>query len=178
MSEMFQYQEIFKTINVPKPERRLALRAKNLLDSANGLNEPDPMTYAHLSRVVTNREAGQAFWDYEDDEAATYDRLAITLMHHGVTIALEHRRFDRNNEAIRQSLLMGSGIAKVYTSDLLRSGSINNGDSSEIAVQQFKDQFFATAASLGLYHQIERRAKVQLQLIQNESSEASFASAA
>jgi len=177
MTEIFQYQEIFKTLNVPKPERRLALRAKNLLDSANGLNESDPMTYAHLSRVVTQTEAGQAFWDYDNTEEKIYDRMAITIMRHGLTIALEHRRFDQSGEATRQSLLMGNGISKVYTSDLMRSGRIDNGDDSEVAVQQFKDHFFQTAATLGLYHQIQRFDQIDLEQIQNESSEASFASA-
>ena len=178
MSEMFQYQEIFKTLNVHETERQLALQAMHLLDSANGVDDPELMTYAYLSKVVSHSEAGQAFWEYDNNEAATYDRLAITVMHHGLTIALEHRRFDRANEAIRQSLLMARGVSMVYTSNLSRSGSVDHGNSSDIAVQQFKDQFFETTASLELQHQLQRLDEIQLEQIQNESNAASFASAA
>lgn len=171
MTEKLQYHDVFKTINVPKTERRLALKAKDLLDSANGLNNPDPAVFAHLSRVTNQESAAQAFWDFENDEAASYDRIAITLMRRGLTIALEHRRFDNADNNARQSLILNNGEAKVYTTDLRRGGHMDMGVVSPEAILQFKNMFLETTANLGLYHRIQR-------LDQNESSSATFASAA
>jgi len=174
MTEKFQYHDVFKTINVPKTERRLALKAKNLLDSANDLNNPDPAVFAHLSRVTNQEGAAQAFWDFEDDEAASYDRMAITLMRRGLTIAIEHRQFDNSDSNIRQSLILHNGEAKVYTSDLRRSGQMDMGVNAPEAILQFKNRFLETTASLGLYRHIQRLDENN----QNESSSATFASAA
>jgi len=174
MMEKLQYHDVFKTINVPKSERRLAMKAKNLLDDANGLNDPNPEIFQHLSKVTNQESGAQAFWDFENDETAIYDRMVITMMRRGLIIALEHRNFANIDRSVRQSLILNNGAAKVYTSDLHRSGMLDMGSSSPESIQLFKNQFFQMTANLGLYHHAQRINRDD----QNESSSATLANAA
>lgn len=171
MTDKLHYQDVFTTINIPKPERRLAMKAKNLFDVAVGTEPWNPAVFTHLSRATDSINASQAFWDYENEDGHTYDRLALTIMQRGLTIALEHRDFDQRDARIRQTMLVSQGVSKVYTSDLL--GRPDMGETGEQAVTAFKENFLLTTANLGLYSRIQ-----QLRTDQNESDSAIFASAA
>jgi len=173
MTDTFHYQDVYKTINIPKTERRLAQKAKNIFDVATGAGAWDPNIYEHLSRVTDGESASQAFWDFEDDDNHAYDRLALTIMRRGLTIALEHRDFTNKPSGYRQTMLISQGVSKVYTTDLLRNGVQDLGSTSEESLLQFKSHFYETVADLGLYSQIKR-----LQMNQNESSSAILANVA
>ena len=159
MMEKLQYHDVFKTINVPKSERRLAMKAKNLLDDANGLNDPNPEIFQHLSKVTNQESGAQAFWDFENDAEAAYDRFAITVMGHGLTLAIEHRKFDVARTTFRASMHIENGRSVVYAAERHNVDKV------------FEAQFIDTVANIGLYSRVQA-------LRQNESSEASFANAA
>jgi len=171
MTDRLHYQDVFKTINIPKTERRLALHAKTLFDVAAGAEPWNPNIYTHLSKTSDTISASQAFWEFENDDDHTYDRLALTIMRRGLTIAIEHRDFDQRDGRVRKSLRIGDGASKVYSSDLL--GRLDLGSSEEADVTSFKENFLQTAANLGLYHRIKH-----LRGDQNESDAAIFANAA
>src|SRR5665647_624900 len=105
MTDKFHYQDVFKTINIPKPERRLALKTKNLFDVASGNEVWDPAVYANLNQVIDSQNASQAFWEFKDDAHRTYDQLVLTLMKRSLTIAIQHRDLDTPNTSVRASLL-------------------------------------------------------------------------
>jgi len=174
MTEILHYHDVFTTILVPETERQLALAAKTLLDTANNVNLADRTMSEHLSKVTNEQSAAQAFWDYENDEIARYDRLVITLIRRGLTIAIEQRLFDDASKGYRQSLILNNTKAKVYNSDLRRNGQMDLGSDSAESIQLFKDRFFYTTAHLGLQCYILQLDHTD----QNESSSATFASAA
>ena len=171
MTEKLQHQDMFRTINIPKSERRLAMRAKNLFDATSDSEAWDPAVHARLMRTTQNSTAFQNFWEYDNEDRHTYDRLALTLIQRGLIIAIEHRDFDKQDERIRKSLLISQGVSKVYTSDLL--GRPDMGIADEGAVTLFKKDFLVTTANLGLYTHAKR-----LHSDQSESDSAIFANAA
>jgi len=172
MIETLHSQDIFKTITIPHTEHHLAMCAKHLLDGAHQEALDLPID-EHLSRTVTGDQLTQAFWEYQNNEARTYDRLAITAMYNTLTIGLEHRDAHHTDQYIRSSLLMYNGISETYLTDAAAHGHAAMASRSEKSIQTFKQHFFTTTAGLGLSHQIQR-----LDQTQNESSSASFASAA
>lgn len=171
MTDKLHYQDVFQTINIPKPERRLALKAKNLFDVTNGVEPWNPNVYEHLRKTIDTENASQAFWEFENDNEHTYDQLVLTMMRRGLTIALEHRDFTTNEAPIRKSLFISGGVSKVYVSEL--RAQHNLGVASEQVVTDFKESFFQTTARLGLYTRTKH-----LQADQNESSSDILASAA
>ena len=171
MTDKLHYQDVFTTINIPKTERRLALKAKNLFDIAAGVEPWNPNIYAYLNKTTDSESASQAFWEYENDDEHSYDQLVLTIMRRGLTIALEHRDFTINEVPIQKSLLISSGVSKVYVSELRAQNNL--GVASEQAVTSFKESFFETTARLGLYTYAKH-----LQADQNESSSDILANAA
>lgn len=175
MTDKFHYQDVFKTINIPKPERRLALQAKNLFDSAIGVEPWDPYISEHLQNVTDSEDASQSFWEFQNNDQRTFNRLILTLMSGGLTIALEHRRLDQNILPLRQSLYISRGASKVYTSGPRAHNPNDPANSSESTITSFKDSFYDVTANLGLYNRIK---DLELEIDQNESSAAILASAA
>ena len=171
MTDKFNYQDVYKTINIPQKERRLATTAKDLLDSSYGMNGWRPEVFQHLSKLVDTPSATQAFWDFENDEQAEYDRLVLTLAGRGLTLAVEHRNFDRGQRGTRSSMHIENGISTVYFSDLQHGGYMGLGEKSREARDIFKWQFSDAIANLGLYSHIKA-------LRQNESNAAILANAA
>ena len=173
MTEKLHYQDVFKTIHIPKSERRLALKTKDLFDIVHGEKEWDPSVHEHLSHVIDTHNASQVFWEFEDDDNRLYDRLALTIMKRGLTIALEHRDFNDKAVSIRQSLVISNGGFKVYNSDLGGRALLDQGSATPESIAIFKDNFIETTANLGLRRHIKR-----ISTDQNESDSARFASAA
>jgi len=175
MSEILHYQDAFEKINIPEPERELALIAKNLFDIAHNYDEWNPDVHPHLNRILDTENVAQASWErdeLENNNFRTYDKLALTVMTRGLTIALQHRDLNANR-LIRTSLVMSDGASKVYVSSMRPDARLSNGSTAEQDIATFKDDFFETAASLGLYAHIQR-----LSAGQNESNSAILASAA
>ena len=159
MTDKLRYQDVFQTINIPQTELELALTAKDLLDGVHDTWNDQPELHRHLSRIVDTPEVNQAFWDFENDAEATYDRFAITVMGRGLTLAIEHRKFDASKETFRASMRIENGRSEIYSAE------------RNTIVRPFNEQFAHTLANLGLYSHIRS-------LRQNESSDAIFASAA
>lgn len=178
MTDKIHYPDLFKTINIPETEKNLALEAQTLFGVANGAELWRPEVFAHMSTSLDNAMASQVFWNFENDSKHTYDRLVLTAMHNGLTIALEHRDFDHREASVRKSLIISQGVSRVYTSDLMRSGLLDLGSTSELAVASFKENLLETTAHLGLYRQIKQIHIGLNETDQNESSSAIFASAA
>lgn len=174
MTEKLHYPDVFTRINIPKPERRLALKAKNLFDIVNGVEPGSQDIYQHLTDTNDTVNASQAFWRYDRDEDNSYDRLAMTIMNRGLTIAFQHRDVNNNTGPIRKSLIMENGISRVYAYDPIRArGGLENGSTAEQDIASFKQDYLETAARLGLYRHIQR-----IGAPQNESDAAIFAKAA
>jgi len=159
MTDMLRYQDVFPKINIPETELHLALTAKDLLDGIHDRWNDQPELHQHLSRIIDTSEVSQAFWDFENDAEATYDRFAITVMGRGLTLAIEHRKFDAARTTYRATMRIENGNAIVYP-----------GEHHNVS-RSFESQFEDTIANLGLYRRVQA-------LRQNDSSEASFASAA
>jgi len=159
MTDMLRYQDVFQTINIPQTELELALTAKDLLDGVHDTWNDQPELHKHLSRIIDTSEVNQAFWDFENDAEAMYDRFAITVMGRGLTLAIEHRKFDASRETFRASMHIGNGQSAIYTAE------------HHNVTRPFNDQFVDTLANLGLYSRIQS-------LRQNESNEAILANAA
>jgi hypothetical protein len=170
MTDMFHYQDVFKTINIPKNERHLLHQSLSLFDSAFGTGKWSP----YLSRTVDNHNASQVFWERDETGARFYDRMVLSALDRGVTIAIEHRDFDVPEQSTRKSLLMGSGALVVFESNLRARGLLDNGSSSAEASHAFKEDFYKVAARLALY----RGAGIQNPADQNETISAIFANAA
>lgn len=171
MTDKLYYPDVFTTINIPKTERRLAVKAKNLFDVAAGAEPWDPNVYAHLNKVTDDRNASQAFWEYDHEDGHTYDRFVMTMMQRGLTLAIEHRDFDVRGSEMRKSLIIWNGTSTVHTSGITRAELHQS--RSEFAVASFKHDFYEMAARLGLHHHVSRQMGDQ-----NESDAAIFANAA
>ena len=171
MTDRVSYQDVFKTINIPEKERRIALTAKDLIDGAHSIDGWRPEVHQHLSKLVDTPEVTQAFWNYENDEEGLYDRLVITMIGRGLTVAREHRQFDTPRIATRSTLHIGNGTSSVYFSDFRNRGHIGDPETSKQALDIFRRQFSDTIANLGLYHRIHA-------LRQSESDAAILANAA
>ncbi len=169
MTDTFYYQGVFQNINIPKKERRLALKAKELLDGAHAVGGWKPEVNKHLSQTIDTGEISQVSWNRHTE--AEYDRFIISVMGTGVRLAIEHRRFEASGGATRSSIHMENGVSKIYFSDLQNLGRIGVPETSQEAIGLFKWQFADTIANLGLYHRIQ-------ELHQNESNSAVLASAA
>lgn len=171
MTDKLHYQDVFQTINIPKTERRLALRAKNLFDIAMGVEQWDPSIHEHMRKAIDNENASQVFWEFDDNDEKTHDLLVLTMMKRSLTIGLEYRDFKTTMLPYRKSLHLENGISNVYTSGVRAGNGL--GSSAETDVAAFKQVFFERAAHLGLYRQA-----VLLHTDQNESNSAIFARAA
>lgn len=175
MNEKLHYPEAFTTINVPKTERRLAVRAFNLLETAFDTEQWNPEVHAHVSKLVDTKDAAQAFWEYENDEAHQYDRFVLSVMRNHMVLGIEHRDFTRRNEGYRTSLSIYNGTSHAYFNDIRRTVHPDRGSSEVDAITAFKGRFFETTANLGLYSHIQNAKGTRTQ---KESRSANFASAA
>lgn len=169
MTDTFYYQDVFQNINIPKKERRLALKARELLDGAHAVNGWKPEINNHLTQTIDTGEISQAFWG--SDSENEYDRFVISIMGKGVRLAIEHRRLGTAGGVTRSSIHMENGISKIYFSDLQNLNRIGVPETSKDAISLFKWQFADTIANLGLHHRIQ-------ELRQNESNSAVLANAA
>ena len=156
-----------------KRERHLALKAKNLFDVAAGAEQWEPNIHAHLSKVIDAPQCSQAYWEFENDEDHTYDRLVVTLAQRGLTIAIEHRDFDRIETDYRKSIILNAGRSKVHVSDLVNRGRLDQGSTQRHAISTFKRDFAQVTTNLGLFGHMDESS-----VDQNESSSAILASAA
>jgi len=170
MTDTIHYQDVFQTINIPETERHFALDAKDLLDSAHGI-QWQASVQTHLSKVLDTPEASQAFWEFENDAEFQYDRFVITAMRRGLTLAVEHRSFNRTGDTFRSSIHLENGQTSVHFSDLSRGGRLSERLTHVEAITQFDEQFTRVTANLGLTRRIQ-------DLHQRASDAASFASAA
>jgi hypothetical protein len=173
MTDKLHYPDLFKTINIPETEKPLALEAHNLFDVANGVVPWNPDRFTHMSKFIDSESASQIFWNFEDDANHLYDRLALTAMRGGLTVALEHRNFTNPAVSVRKTLIMSQGVSKIFTTDLQGRGGMDGGSKAESEIITFKQQLLETTARLGLYGHIKR-----LETDQNESSSAILANAA
>ena len=169
MTDTFYYQDVFQNINIPKNERRLAIKAKKLLDGAHAVDGWKPEINKYLSQTIDSSEISQGFWNRNDEKE--YDRFVISVMGNGIRLAIEHRRIEAFSVATRSSIHMENGISKIYFSDLQNLGRISISETSKEAISLFKWQFADTIANLGLHHHIQ-------DLHQNESNSATLANAA
>ena len=169
MTDTFYYQDVFQNINIPKKERRLAIKAKELLDVAHAVSGWKPKINKHLLQTFDTKEISQAFWSRETE--IEYDRFVISVMGKGLRLAVEHRRLETSSVATRSSIHIENGVSKVYFSDLQNLSRIGVPETSEEAIGLFKWQFADTIATLGLHHHIEA-------LHQNESNAAVLPNAA
>jgi hypothetical protein len=174
MTDKLHYQDLFKTINIPETEKNLAFEAEHLFAVANGVEPWDETVFAHMSKFIDTESASQIFWNYENDDHHTYDRLAFTAMRSMLTIAFEHRDFDHSELGIRKTLTLSNGKSRLYVTDIARNGRIEASPSSDLTSESFKKDFYAVSvANLGLAAYIER-----MKATQNESDAAIFANAA
>ena len=170
MTDRFHYQDVFQTINIPETERHLAFKAKDLLDSAHDIEFAHDI-HQYLSKVVDTHEVSQAFWEFENDAEFQYDRFVITAMRRGITLAVEHRSFNRTGDTFRSSLHLENSVASVHFSDLSRGGRLSERLTDPAAMTGFDEQFSRVTANLGLLQHIQS-------LRQSDNDSASFASAA
>ncbi|HEY8992827.1 MAG TPA: hypothetical protein VIM37_03175 [Candidatus Microsaccharimonas sp.] len=177
MTDKLHYPDLFKTINIPESEKNLALEAHHLYDVASQGQVENEIIFAYMRKrkLYDAESASQIFWEFENGGMQTYDQLALTAIHNGLVVALEHRNFERREQGIRKTLTLSNGHSSVYVTDIVGSGRVENIPSStEFAVESFKKDFYGvTIANLGLTGYIER-----LKEAQNESSEAILANAA
>jgi len=173
MTDRFNYQDVLQTINIPETERHYILEAKELLDSARGVDW-NPQMHQHLQRVAENPGVTQAFWEFENDTEFQYDRFVITAARRGLTLAVEHRSFNRTGDAFRSSLHLENTAIGVYSSNLLHSGRLSEKLTDPNSLIQFGEQFTRVTANLGLSEYIRSIRTAN----QSESDAASLASAA
>ena len=173
MSEALSHQDILRGLNIPKTERQLALYAKQLLESAHSSDEFGAYPSHHLTHIVSNEDATQAFWEFNNESTGIHDRLAITAMNQFLTIGVGHRVSGHPALSVRSSILLYNGQSEAYLSNTKTGGYVDMGTRSGESIQTFEDQFLVTVAGLGLHGRIQR-----LNQIQNDSSSANFESAA
>lgn len=158
MTNAEQYSDVFTNINISPTSRAVALKAKGLLDLATGQVSDWESDNSHTSfRVSEQTSALQAFWDrvYDEDHELESDRLAITVMKHGLTVALEHRRRDIANQFPRETLFMSSteGV-KIFKSSYLLSAALHEPIDGQEAVEAFSHRFQTATAALGLHRRV------------------------
>jgi len=157
MTNAEQYSDVFTNINIGPTSRAVALKAKGLLDLATGQPGDWESDGSHtLFRISEQSMALQAFWDkvYDVDSGIQSDRLAITVMKAGLTIALERRRRDQGIKVQRDTLFISEqGESAVYRTDHLFS-YIQYPDSESGEGQNFVERFQDTTAAMGLHRRV------------------------
>jgi hypothetical protein len=173
MTDKLHYPDLFTTINIPKTEVQLALKAKNLFDIAHVVGSWDPAVSRHLIGSADYVDSSQLQWVYENTKQQTIDRLSILIIQRGMIIALEHR--DRQDHSLENhtSISLSGGITRVFEYDTQRLNQKNEGSTTIPELTSFKQFYFQTAANLGLYHHIKEIHEDHI-----ESNEAIWPSAA
>lgn len=177
MTDKFHYQDVFQTINIPKSERHIASQAKNLFDSAADPLVDGPFVSEHLYMMTDSEAVSQSFWEFQNNDEHTFDKLVLTMIHRGLTIAIEHRWLGQRTLPIRRSLHIAGGTSTVYDRSAYRP--VEPISSSELILASFKSDFIDVVANLGLYARIQQLETELTDLTdQNESNSAILASAA
>ena len=157
MTNAEQYSDVFTNINISPTSRAVALKAKGLLDLATGQPGDWESDGNHTSfRLSEQSMALQAFWDkvYDTNSGIQSDRLAITVMRAGLTIALERRRRDDGIKVQRDTLFLSeNGDSNIYRTDHL-FGYIQYPDSESGEGQNFVGRFQDTTAAMGLHRRV------------------------
>ena len=169
MTERMHYPDMFKTINSPKPTQDLVLFAHNLFQAVHGERGWEPGVHARLLKSVDTVNASQLFWEFENEEARQYDKLALTAMKSRLTIAVHHRDYADRGPSTIKSLVIEAGHTGVYNSNTL----MNTQAEPEYDPIGFREILFETTANLGLQRRV-----AALRLVQNDTSSAIFANAA
>lgn len=158
MTNAEQYSDVFTNINISPTSRAVALKAKGLLDLATGQPSDWESDGSHTSfRLSEQSMALQAFWDrvYDTDSELKSDKLVITVMKQGLTIALERRRRDSSDPYPRQTLFMNEAEGtKIYRSDHLARAQLAEPTHEVSVLEDFTERFQATAAAMGLHRSI------------------------
>lgn len=159
MSDQLLHAELFREINIPAEEQRLAQYAREMIAVANNYEhwlQPERVTLTRPPQ--TDAESTHASWEYETDQDFT--RIAVGIGHRALYLYMEDWTVGQRAR-IHGTLAIGSGSSHYYSR--LPGGDL-------LTISDFKDEFLTTAKAFRL---IERAP--QLQLIETDQKESSVA---